>query len=154
MAGFPPKLSVFSATNENYAALANVKFDFSHVKMEAPIEFNGIASALSPRRRVEAEEGPSHKTARRLGALFEDIVPSTPKLISAFGLRMSEIMNTSRVNAIGTGQHGPFEPYVGADGTTLWAAATSGISALVAYLLSCLLARAWDARQQSRSGWN
>jgi hypothetical protein len=29
MAGFPPKLSVFSATNENYAALANVKFDFS-----------------------------------------------------------------------------------------------------------------------------
>jgi hypothetical protein len=146
MAGSPSKLSVFSATNENYAALANVKFDFSLVKMEAPIEFNGIASALSARRRVEAEEGPSHKTARRLGALFEDIVPSTPKLISAFGLRMSEIMNTSGVNAIGTGQHGPFEPYVGADGTTLWAAATSGISALGVYLLSCLLARAWDAK--------
>jgi hypothetical protein len=146
MAGFPPKLTVFSATNENYAALANIKFDFSLVKMEAPIEFNGIASALSARRRVEAEEGPSHKTARRLGALFEDIVPSTPKLISAFGLRMSEIMNTSGVNVIGTGQHGPFEPYVGADGTTLWAAATSGISALGVYLLSCLLARAWDAK--------
>jgi hypothetical protein len=146
MSGIASKLSLVSATNENYAALANVKFDFSLIKMEAPIEFNGIASALSYRRRVEAEEGPSHKTARRLGALFEDLVPSTPKLISAFGLRMSEIMNTSGVNAIGTGQHGPFEPYVGADGTTLWAAATSGIPALGVYLLSCLLARAWDAK--------
>ncbi|KAL1792914.1 hypothetical protein ACET3X_009421 [Alternaria dauci] len=146
MSGFPSRMSIFSATNENYAALANVKFDFSLIKTEAPIEFNGIASALSSRRRVEAEEGPSHKTARRLGALFEDVVPSTPKLISAFGLRMSEIMNTTGINAIGTGQHGPFEPYVGADGTTLWAAATSGIPALGVYLLSCLLARAWDAK--------
>lgn len=142
----PALLSIFSATNENYAALANVKFDFSLIKMEAPIEFNGIVSALSARRRVEAEEGLSHKTARRLGTLFEDLVPSTPKLISAYGLRMSEIMNTSGVNDIGTGQHGPFEPYVGADGTTLWAAATSGIPALGIYLLSCLLARAWDAK--------
>ncbi|CAN9318087.1 unnamed protein product [Alternaria alternata] len=115
MSGIFSHLSLVSATNENYAALANVKFDFSLIKMEAPIEFNGIASALSNRRRIEAEEGPSHKTARRLGALFEDLVPSTPKLISAFGLRMSEIINTSGVNAIGTGQHGPFEPYVGAD---------------------------------------
>ncbi|KAJ4375334.1 hypothetical protein N0V83_002420 [Neocucurbitaria cava] len=114
--------------------------------MEAPVEFSGIVSALSARRRVEAEEGPSHKTARRLGALFEDLVPSTPKLISAYGLRMSEIMNTCGVNDIGTGQLGPFEPYVGADGTALWAAATSGISALGVYLLSCLLARAWDAK--------
>lgn len=147
MSALTPALgSIFSATNENYAALANVKFDFSLIKMEAPIEFNGIVSALSAKRRIEAEEGPSHKTARRLGALFEDLVPSTPKLISAYGLRMSEIMNTSDVNDIGTGQHGPFEPYVGADGTTLWAAATSGISALGIYLLSCLLARAWDAK--------
>ncbi|KAG9185468.1 hypothetical protein G6011_08012 [Alternaria panax] len=146
MSGFPSNFSVISAHNENYAALANFKFDFSLFKVEAPIEFNGIASALSTRRRVEAEQGPSHRTARRLGALFEDLVPSTPKLISAFGLRMSEIMNTSGVNAIGTGQHGPFEPYVGADGTTLWAAATSGYSALGIYLLSCLLARAWDAK--------
>ena len=66
MSGIASKLSLVSATNENYAALANVKFDFSLIKMEAPIEFNGIASALSYRRRVEAEEGPSHKTARRL----------------------------------------------------------------------------------------
>lgn len=111
--------SLISATNENYAALANVKFDFSLVKMEAPVEFNGIVSALSRRRRAEAEEGPSHRTARRLGALFEDLVPSTPRLISAYGLRMSEIMNTPGVSDIGSDQHGPFEPYVGADGTTL-----------------------------------
>ncbi|KAH7380276.1 hypothetical protein DE146DRAFT_624942 [Phaeosphaeria sp. MPI-PUGE-AT-0046c] len=139
-------MSIFSATNENYAALANVKFDFSLVKMEAPVEFSGIASALSARRKLEAEEGPTHKTARRLGALFEDLVPSTPKLISAYGLRMSEIMNTSGVNDIGTDSHGPFEPYVGADGTTLWAAATSGFPALAVYLLGCLLTRAWDAK--------
>jgi hypothetical protein len=139
-------MSIFSATNENYAALANVKFDFSLVKMEAPFEFNGIASALSSKRKVEAEEGPAHKTARRLGALFEDLVPSTPKLISACGLRMSEIINTSGVNDVGTNKHGPFEPYVGADGTTLWAAATSGIPAIAVYLLGCLLTRAWDAK--------
>jgi hypothetical protein len=112
-------MSIFSATNENYAALANVKFDFSLIKMEAPFEFSGIASALSSKRKVEAEEGPAHKTARRLGALFEDLVPSTPKLISACGLRMSEIINTSGVNDVGTNKHRPFEPYVGADGTTL-----------------------------------
>jgi hypothetical protein len=122
--------SFFSATNENYAALANLKFDFSLIKMEAPMEFNGVVSALSDRRHVEAEDGPSYKTARRLGALFEDLVPTTPKLISAYELRMSEIMNTSGVNDVGADQHGPFKPYVGADGTTLWAAATSGISAL------------------------
>ncbi|KAF2443983.1 hypothetical protein P171DRAFT_316853, partial [Karstenula rhodostoma CBS 690.94] len=143
----PARGSVFSAANENYAALANVKFDFSLIKMEAPVEFNGIVSALSTKRRAEAEDGPSHKTARRLGALFEEIVPSTPKLISAYGSRMSEIMNTPDVNDIGTSQHGPFEPYVGADGTSLWAAATSGIPALGVYLLSCLLARAWDATE-------
>lgn len=138
--------SFFSASNENYAALANLKFDFSLVKVEAPVEFNGIVSALSDRRRVEAEEGPSHKTARRLGSLFEDVVPTTPKLISAYGSRMSEIMNMSGVNDVGADQHGPFKPYVGADGTSLWAAATSGIPALGIYLLSCLLARAWDAK--------
>jgi hypothetical protein len=104
MSALPSQLlSVFSATNENYAALANVKFDFSLIKMEAPVEFSGIDSALSGRRRVEAEEGPFHKTPRRLGAPFEDLVSSTPKLISAYGLRMSEIMNTSGVNDIGTG---------------------------------------------------
>ncbi|KAF1925279.1 uncharacterized protein M421DRAFT_423813 [Didymella exigua CBS 183.55] len=138
--------SFMSATNENYAALANVKFDFSLIKMEAPVEFSGVVSALSTMRRVDAEQGPSHKTARRLGALFEDVVPTTPKLISAYGLRMSEIMNTPGVNDIGADQHGPFGPYVGADGTSLWAAATSGIPALGVYLLSCLLARAWDSK--------
>lgn len=127
--------SFFSATNENYAALANIKFDFSLLKLEAPVEFNGIVSALSTKRRIDAEEGPTHKTARRLGALFEDLIPSTPKLISAYGLRMSEIMNTSGINATGSGRHGPFEPFVGADGTALWAAATSGISALGMYFL-------------------
>ncbi|KAK7193131.1 hypothetical protein DPSP01_007529 [Paraphaeosphaeria sporulosa] len=94
--------SIFSASTENYAALANIKFDFSLVLMEAPVEFNGIVSTLSMKRRTEAEEGPSHKTARRYEALLEGLVPPTPKLISAYGSRMSEIMNSPHVNGIGT----------------------------------------------------
>lgn len=43
--------------------------------------------------------------------------------------------------------YGPFGQFVGADGTTLWAAATSGIPAIGVYLLSCLLAWVWDAKE-------
>ena len=51
------------------------------------------------------------------------------------------------VNPQGSSKHGPFESFVGADGTAMWAAATSGIPALGVYLLACLLARAWDAKE-------
>ncbi|MCJ1384787.1 hypothetical protein MMC17_007905 [Xylographa soralifera] len=139
--------SILSGTNENSVSLANLNLDFAIIKVEAPVEFAGIGSALSTRRRDDAEEGTSHKTARKLGALFEQIIPSTPKLITAYGLRVTEIIKRPGVNPEGSQKHGPFRTFVGADGTAMWAAATSGISALGIYLLASLLARAWDAKE-------
>ena len=139
--------SVVSATNENTLALGSFKLDFSLFKCEAPVEFSGLGAALSTRRRADAEDGLHHKTARRLAALFEQLVPSTPKLVAAYGLRSSEIIQTPGVNPKGSSQHGPFESFVGADGTAMWAAATSGVPAVGIYLLACLLARAWDAKE-------
>lgn len=97
-------------------------------------------------RRQDAEEGQPHRTARRLGALFEDLIPDSPRLIESFGTRVSQVVQTPGISPSGSGIDGPFEPYVGADGTTLWAAATSGVASIGVYLLSCLLARAWDAK--------
>ncbi len=139
--------SVISATNDNTLALGSLKLDFSIIKYEAPAEFSGLGAALSSRRRTDAEDGPHHKTARRLAALFEQLIPSTPQLITAYGLRSSEIIQTPGVNPKGSSKHGPFESFVGADGTAMWAAATSGVPALGVYLLACLLARAWDAKE-------
>ncbi|KAL4737195.1 hypothetical protein BDV11DRAFT_216830 [Aspergillus similis] len=139
--------SILSGSNENNLSLATLNFDFSLVKLAPPKEFEPLASALSSHRRRDAEEGQPHRTARRLGALFEDIIPSTPKLIDAFGQRVSQIVQTPGINPRGSTTHGPFEKFVGADGTTLWAAATSGISSIGVYLLSCILAQAWDSKQ-------
>ncbi|KAL9111388.1 MAG: hypothetical protein Q9227_004265 [Pyrenula ochraceoflavens] len=136
------KASAFS--NETTLALANAQFDFSLVKVEAHPDFALVGPALTRKRRSEAEDGPQHKTARRLATLFEQLVPSTPKLISAYGKRVSEILNTPGVNPEGKNHHGPFKDYIGADGTAIWAAATSGTHALGIYLLAALLAQAWD----------
>lgn len=138
--------NVFSGVNENTLALGSLKLDFSMIKYEAPMEFSGLGAALSSRRRTDAEDGLHHKTARRLAALFEQLIPSTPKLITAYGLRSSQIIQTPGVNPKGSSKHGPFESFVGADGTAMWAAATSGVPALGVYLLACLLARAFDAK--------
>ena len=139
--------SIFSATNENTLALGSFKVDFSLFKYEAPVEFSGLGAALSTRRRADAEDGLHHKTARRLAALFEQLIPSTPKLIAAYGLRSSEIIQAPGVNPKGSSRYGPFESFVGADGTAMWAAATSGVPAVGVYLLACLLARAWDVKE-------
>ncbi|KAI4151601.1 MAG: hypothetical protein LQ340_003409 [Diploschistes diacapsis] len=139
--------SLFTASNENTLALANLKFDFALLKVEAPKEFSPLGSALCERRKTEAEDGNSHKTARKLGALFEQMIPNTPKLISAYGQRVSEIMDMPGVNPEGLSSHGPFRTYVGADATALWAAATSGIPALAMYLLASQLASEWDHKE-------
>lgn len=129
--------SVLSATNDNTLALGSLKLDFSIIKYEAPVEFSRLGAALSTRRRTDAEDG----------ALFEHLIPSTPNLITAYGLRSSEIIQTPGINPKGSSKHGPFESFVGADGTAMWAAATSGVPALGIYLLACLLARAWVAKE-------
>ena len=101
--------SLFSASNENSLALANLKFDFALLKVDAPPEFSSLGSALCHRRKAEAEDGNSHRTARKLGALFEQVIPNTPKLVSAYGQRVSEIMDTPGINPEGLNSHGPYE---------------------------------------------
>ena len=133
-----------AASNETTLALANLNFDFSLIKVEAPVEYQGLGAALSTKRRSAAEHGVSHSTARKLGALFQQIVPSTPHLFKAYGIRSSDIAKSPKVNPKDKKAYGPFAEYAGIDGTTIWAAATSGSSALAIHLLACMLARIWS----------
>ena len=136
--------SVFQFSQEATAALVSLQFDFSIIKIEAPPEYAGLGTSLSKKRKFEAEEGLSHATARRLGALFETELPKVPQLVSAYGHRVTEIAASSEVNPRGSSADGPFADYVGADGTTIWAAASSGTSAICVHLLACMLARIWS----------
>jgi len=140
------KLAV-SAVNgalEIQPALANINFDFSLWKVAPPKEFEGVGAALTTFRRNEAENGCAHRTARKLGALFEKLLPTTPNLIKAYGQRASEISKASSIDAEARAAYGAFASRVGADATSLWAAATSGSSAIAVHLLACMLARIWE----------
>jgi hypothetical protein len=139
------KFALSLASGEASLALANINFDFSIVKMEAPTEYHGLGNSLSKKRKFEAEEGTVHATARKLGALFADDLPSIPHLAQAYGLRVSEIAAIPEVNPKGDSTHGALAGLVGADGTSIWAAATSGRGALQVHLLACMLARIWSA---------
>ncbi|KAL3487237.1 hypothetical protein BJX62DRAFT_246128 [Aspergillus germanicus] len=132
-----------SMPNELTVAAANFNIDFSLMKVEAPKEFHGVRDALSKYRRDAAEEGLPHITARRLGALFEAIVPPVPHLIQAYGNRVSSISlrTTEKTQKFPTSQI--FAAQAGLDGTNIWAAATSGQGALAVHLLACMLARIW-----------
>lgn len=136
-----------AASNETTLALANFNFDFSLIKVEAPVEFKELGAALSTKRRSAAEHGTSHMTARKLGSLFEQLLPSTPRLFRAYGLRASEIAQSPSVNPKGNKAYGPFAEHIGVDGTSIWAAATSGSGALAVHLLACMLARIWSASE-------
>ncbi|KAI2462746.1 hypothetical protein F4781DRAFT_184384 [Annulohypoxylon bovei var. microspora] len=130
-------------------ALVNVNLEFNLFTkriIEPPREYAEIGQHLAPERLREAQEGTRHTIARKLGLLFKDsgILPSTPELIKAYGLRASEIASNSVANPRGNLSHGAFAGMIGADATTLWAAATSGRSALQCHLLACLLARIWE----------
>ena len=125
-------------------ALANFNFDFSLYKVEPPKEFEGVGSALSNIRREEAETGMHHVTARKLGALFEGLLPSTPRLTRAYGNRASETSQCSSITSQGRDSYGVFGSRIGADATSIWAAATSGPGAIAVHLLACLLARIWE----------
>lgn len=138
--------SLGRGTLETTVALANFNFDFALYKVDAPKEFEGVGSALSPFRRKEAENGSAHATARRLGALFDSVLPPIPSLIKAYGRRASEVSSSS-TNAQGLQGHGIFASHTGADATSIWAAATSGAEAIKVHLLACLLARIWDASE-------
>ena len=136
--------ALLNNTVEVAPALANLNFDFSLWKIEAPKEFDGVGSALSTARREEAENGMPHTTARKLGALFESILPSVPNVTKAYGQRASEIAQTSSVSSRSSSNYGVFSNRAGSDATSIWAAATSGPPAIAIHLLACLLARMWD----------
>lgn len=140
-------MAAASATQENVIALASIIFDFALVKMKAPLEYRGLGTTLSTKRKREAEEGSTHLTARKLGALFADDLPPIPNLSRAYSLRVSEIAENPKYNPKGQASDGPFADYVGADGTSVWAAATSGRGVMAVHLLACLLARTWSAPQ-------
>ena len=109
--------------------------------MDAPAEYQGLGQSLSEKRKSDAEGGSSHITARKLGALFEDAIPEAQHVFQAYGRRVTEIAQSPHHNPKGTSAHGPFVEHGGADGTTIWAAATSGTGAIAVHLLACLLAR-------------
>ncbi|KAL8839866.1 MAG: hypothetical protein Q9170_001546 [Blastenia crenularia] len=136
--------SIASGSFEIAPALANLNFDFALWKVAAPKEFEGVGSALSSFRREEAESGMLHTIARKLGALFERRVPATPGLTQAYGIRASEIAGVLSLDERDRKSYGVFASRAGADATSLWAAATSGTSAISVHLLACLLARIWD----------
>lgn len=137
--------SIASATSETTLALANLNFDFSLIKVEPPAEYREVGKNLAQRRRDAAESGSHHSTARKLGSLFQSILPPTPKLIQVYGRRVSDISSSSEANPKGTTDHGAFKDFVGIDGTTIWAAATSGPAAVAVHLLATLLATMWPA---------
>ncbi|KAK8108843.1 hypothetical protein PG984_014644 [Apiospora sp. TS-2023a] len=132
------------ATQELTVAAANLNFDFTLMKFEAPAEYQTIGTLLSPKRVREAETGPIHVTARKLGALFEGVCPDTPNLIKAYGIRASEISRDVSEHDQDRSSHNWIRSeFGGIDATSIWAAATSSKAALPIHLLACIIARLW-----------
>lgn len=138
--------SMLSVTNENTLALLNVNIDFALIRCDPSPEYSKVGSALTVKRKHEAENGALHSIACKLGFLFYEMLPNTPKLHRAYGTRISEILSHPGINPEGTKNDGPFRDFVGADCTSIWAAATSGPASISMLFLACMLARAWDAK--------
>ncbi|KAK6536691.1 hypothetical protein TWF281_000912 [Arthrobotrys megalospora] len=140
-----------SVTQETTLALFNLNLDCSLIKVDAPAEYLPFGNALTKRRRTQAEAGSAHRIARKLGMLFEGIVPQTPELIKAYGTRATDIIEFHRnqlsSKSGGKTDYGPFTDYVGVDGTSIWAAATSSGAAIAMHLLACLLATTFTAEE-------
>ncbi|KAF2252905.1 hypothetical protein BU26DRAFT_515325 [Trematosphaeria pertusa] len=140
------KGSINTNTVESNNAIVQNQFNVClfNLRVEPPSEYLDVGLFLSRRRKDDADDGQSHLTAAQLGILFGGLVPKVPNLIRAYGLRCSEIANSPTFNPKGTSQHGFFANEIGADGTAVWAAATSGDSAIAVHLLGCMLSRMWD----------
>ena len=87
-----------SGTVDNTLALANLSFDFSLFKVEPHPAYKDLGRSLSSQRSREAESGSSHITARKLGALFAELIPTTPALIHSYGLRVSVVAKSPEYN--------------------------------------------------------
>ncbi|PYI08303.1 hypothetical protein BO78DRAFT_339468 [Aspergillus sclerotiicarbonarius CBS 121057] len=143
------------AVAESNIALAHLNFDFSLVKYEAPVELQPLGKQLSKSRRQSAEDGSFHILARRLGVLFDDVLPEVPALLEAYGTRASEIVQetTQTLHSPKDIVDGFFGSHLGIDSTTIWASATSGKSVLRIHLLACMLARIWSP-QEATAIWS
>ena len=143
------RLSASAMTNIATTGSSLMNFDFSLVKISAPAELMPLGECLSNKRREKAESGAIHILARRLGALFDGLVQETPNLLIAYGKRASKIaksLSETQKKPEKT-QLGVFSNDAGVDGTTIWAAATSGSMALRLHLLACMLARLWSPQE-------
>lgn len=138
------ELSGITAKNENTFTLANFNIDFSLLKIVPPTEFLDVGNSLSTFRKQEAEDGDIHRTARKLGAIFEPILPSTPRLLRNYGTRASQIAQSASSSI--PKPEGMFKKQAGIDGASIWAAATSSSGALQVHLLACMLARIWEQK--------
>lgn len=147
-------ISALSGTQEITAGLANFNFDFSLVKVAAPAEYQSIGQHLSKKRKLSAEDGSIHRTARKLGALFEGSLPGIPNLIRAYGLRASEVTENPEHKMPEDRRHGPMDDHIGLDGKAHWAAATSGPSALAVLLLACMIARSFTKSGEAVALWS
>ncbi|KAL6892124.1 hypothetical protein GGI43DRAFT_425088 [Trichoderma evansii] len=153
MASLSTLTTAFLKTSqESTFTLANLNFNFTLMKYDAPEEYRALGESLSSHRRKAAEDGAIHIAARKLTALFQSVIPPVPKLIHAYGLRVSEIAKLPTVNPKGTLKQGIFADHVGADGTSIWASATSGSEAVTMHLLACMLARIWK-REEAIAIW-
>ncbi|CRK25823.1 hypothetical protein BN1723_013709 [Verticillium longisporum] len=115
-----------SFTSENTVALLHLNVDVCFWRCDPSPEFVPVGSALTVKRRVEAESRSIHRTACKLGFLFNEVIPDTPNLVKAYGKRVSEILALPKVKPQGTEEDEPFRPFIGADCTSIWDAATSG----------------------------
>ncbi|KAF9894932.1 hypothetical protein FE257_004554 [Aspergillus nanangensis] len=137
------------AVAESNIGLAHLNFDFSLAKFEAPPELLPLGKQLSKARRQSAEDGSFHILARRLGVLFDDVLPDVPALLESYGTRASEIVQqtTQKLDKPRDVCDGFFGTHLGIDSTTIWASATSGKSVLRIHLLACILARIWSPQE-------
>ncbi|KAI0881530.1 uncharacterized protein GGS22DRAFT_196460 [Annulohypoxylon maeteangense] len=154
MANLVTKVDLSAVKNkaELQASLVSWNWDFSLVKVEAPKEFNAVGNCISPHRKLDAETGDLHRTARRLGALFEGVSPDAPALLRAYGTRVSEIC-THNSKANDKQKHGIFTEWYGPDAASIWAAATSGNHAIAVHLLACMIAEIYDSHTQAVALW-
>lgn len=142
-----------SASNDVTVSAANFNLDFSLVKVEAPQEYLVLGQSLSKKRRQDAEHSSAHVTAGKLAALFERTLPPSPQLVSAYGLRVSEISASPSVTPQGSAtSYGIFADTVSVDATSIWAAATCGRAAVPVHLLACMLAWHWN-QSEATSTW-
>lgn len=142
---------------ETMMALVNMNIDFSVVRYEARPEIQEVGNRLSKRRKIEAEDGKIHHTARRLDALFADEIfsyeiPPVESLCKVYGLRASEIVSNPSINPQGSASHGALAAHVGIDATALWAAATSDLARFRFICWHACLLAIGLGRQRYRSG--